>query len=225
MDKEKQHAEKISQEAKETYNKLLHLYERFATETTIICKQGESLGKIIEELKAESSLATEFKIQVRKGITEHTKTILEEIDRLVEKSVQKSVTGEANKLLQELKETTNAVTEILQEYAVDKKIRNVWIYCGVIFCALIAISCLYTVTRVHNCSPYSYLTTDQISTYSSGRRCNTIWSRLSKKTQDWLLSIEKGKTQPEENSYDWIQERNPKLSAKEIKKKFDELDK
>ena len=50
-----------------------------------------------------------------------------------------------------------------------------------------------------------------------------MWGRLSKKTQDRLMSIKKGKLPPEENSYEWIEEKNPKLDKKALHKKFDEL--
>jgi hypothetical protein len=67
-------------ELEEAYKKFLRLYERFAADRLTISKQGETLGKIIDELKAESLLATEFKVQVRKGILESVEKITRETD-------------------------------------------------------------------------------------------------------------------------------------------------
>jgi hypothetical protein len=208
-------------ELEEAYKKFLRLYERFAAERLVISKQGETLGKIIDELKAESSFATEFKVQVREGIVESVKNILQEVDAQIKESIQESITGELNKSLKEFKEVIDDSTQILRDYAVDKKIRKIWIYCGVLFCSIICFFTTYTAAQVMRYLPNTYLSSSQISTYEDGIICNKILRRVSKKTRDYLMNIWSGEIAAEENSYEWIRNKNPNMNNEEIKKKFE----
>ena len=210
-------------ELEEAYKKFLRLYERFAADRLTISKQGETLGKIIDELKAESLLATEFKVQVRKGILESVEKITRETDIQIRESIQKSITGELNKSLGEFKEVIDDGAQILRDYAVDKKIRKTWIYCGVFFCSIICFFTTYTAAQVMRYLPNTYLNSHQISTYESGAAFEKILNRVSKKTRDHLTHIWMGKIPAEENSYEWIRDKNPHMNDEEIQKKFKEL--
>ena len=211
-----------TKELEEIYRKLVRLYERFSTDMLTIGKQGEVLGQIIEELKAESSLATEFKVQVREGIKESVDKAVEDVNTQIRDSVQQLVTKEVSEKIKEFKSFTDDATKLLTEYVVDKKSRGIWVYLIVFFCGLILIFTGYTYMRINKCTPDSRLTADQVSTYRHGVVCETMWNKLSKKTQDRLMLIEKGKLPPEESSYEWLENKYPKMSAKEIHKKFDE---
>lgn len=92
-----------AQELEETYRKFIRLYERFMEDRLTVTKQGATLTKIIEELKAESSLATEFKMQVRQRIEESVENVLDEVDEQVKLSIQGAVTAEINKSIKDLK--------------------------------------------------------------------------------------------------------------------------
>ncbi|MEI7563638.1 MAG: hypothetical protein WCJ39_08660, partial [bacterium] len=133
-----------AKEFEATYRKFLHLYERLAEDRVVANKQGETLGIIIEELKAESSLATEFKVQVRKGIRESVNKVMEEVDGLVKKSIQESVTKEINSSVKDFKSVIDNGAVILRDYTEDKKSRDIWIYFGVIFCGFIFLFSAYT---------------------------------------------------------------------------------
>lgn len=210
-------------ELEEAYRKFLRLYERFAADRLTISKQGETLGKIIEELKAESSLATEFKVQVREGIVESVEKLVKEIDAQIKDAVQDSITGELDKSLKKFKEVIDDSAQVLRDYARDKKIRNIWIYCGVFFCGFMFFFSAYTAMQVRKYLPNTYLSSHQISTYESGVAFEKILNKISKKTRDRLTDIWIGKIPAEENSYEWIKDKNPKMDEQEIKRKFKEL--
>jgi hypothetical protein len=212
-------AEKID----ETYRKLLRLYERLTAETTTIGGQGEALGKIIEELKAESSLATEFKVEVRKGIKESVDKATKEVNNQIRSSIEELVTKEVSEKVKEFNKTINDATKLLTEYAVEKSMRKYWMYLLVLFSGMICYFAGYTYMRVNNCNPDAHFSDEQLSTYRNGVTCGYFWDKLSKKTQDRLLSIKEGKLPAEEKSYEWIKDKNPKLDKKALHKKFEEL--
>jgi len=211
-----------AKEFEATYRKFLHLYERLAEDRVVANKQGETLGIIIEELKAESSLATEFKVQVRKGIRESVNKVMEEVDGLVKKSIQESVTKEINSSVKDFKSVIDNGAVILRDYTEDKKSRDIWIYFGVIFCGFIFLFSAYTAMKVYRYIPDSYLTGYQVETYSNGEYWNVLWRRMSKKDLGRITSLVMGSVPPEEGSYDWIKKENPKLSPAEVRKKYDE---
>jgi hypothetical protein len=210
-------------ELEEAYRKFLRLYERFAADRLTISKQGEALDKIIEELKAESSLATEFKIQVREGILESVEKLVKEVDTQIKESIQKSITEELNKSLKDFKYAINNGTEILEDYVKDRKVRNIWVYCGVIFCGFILFFTATTALKVRKYLPGTYLSSHQLSIYENGLMFDKIWNRVSKKERDRLTRIWLGTIPAEENSYEWIKDKNPKMNDEEIQKKFKEL--
>lgn len=212
-----------TKELEETYRKLVRLYERFSTDMLTIGKQGEALWQIIEELKAESKLATEFKVQVRNGIKESVGKGVEEVNSKIRSSVQELVTKEVSEKVKEFKKTIDDATKLLTEYAVEKSVRKYWMYLIVLFCGLICYFSGYTYLRVNRCNPDAHFSDEQLVTYRNGVTCGYFWEKLSKKSQDRLLSLKEGSIPPEENSYVWIKNKNPKLSKKELSKKFDEL--
>jgi hypothetical protein len=207
----------------ETYRKLLRLYERLTSETVTIGKKGEVLGKIIDELKAESSLATEFKVQVRKGIMDAVTKVLNEVDGQVKKAIQESVTGEINKAIKNFKTTIDNSKDVLDGYLEDKKLRQGWIYCGVFFCGLIFLFTAYTARVIKNHTPQTFFTSEQIRTYRYGELWETMWDKISKKDQGRILDLAMKRGLPEKGSVDWIRNEYPGLSWKEVYKKFEEL--
>jgi transcriptional regulator len=80
--------EKSTTELEEAYRKFLRLYERLAADRLTISKQGETLGKIIDELKAEAALATEFKVHVRQDVVETLRKTAAEISSQIKNSIQ-----------------------------------------------------------------------------------------------------------------------------------------
>ena len=214
--------EDTADKIEEIYRKLLRLYERFTAETTTIGKQGEALGGIIEELKAESSLATGFKVEVRKGIMESVDKTIEEVNSQIKISIRELVTEEVSGKVKELKSAIDVITKLLIEYAVAKKMSKYWVYLAVLFLGFNFYLHCKTYLQVKNNSNVHF-SEEQLSTYRNGVTCGEFWNKLSKKTQDRLLSIKEEKLPPEENSYEWIKEKNPKLDPKGVKKKFDEL--
>ena len=81
---------------------------------------------------------------------------------------------------------------------------------------------LYTAITVHKFTPESYLTRDQLVTYSNGEYWEGVANRISKKEQDRLMDFYLGKTPPEKGSIEGIKRSNPSRSWSEIKKIFDE---
>lgn len=209
-------------EIEEAYKKFLRLYERFAAERLIISKQGETLVKIIEELKIESSLATEFKVQVREGILESVGEVVKEMNVRIKESIQQSVTEELNKSLIEFKNVIDNGTKILRDYAKDRKLRNIWIYCGVFFCGFIFLLTTYTTTKIWKYLPNTYLSASQIAVYEDGLVLKAISNKVSKKTWEYLIRVWLGTIPAEENSKVWIRDKNPSMSDEEIQKKFKE---
>jgi hypothetical protein len=209
--------------SEETYRKFLRLYERFVEDRATVSKQGEALTKIIEELKAESTLATEFKMQVRQGITESVGKVLGEVNEQVKKSIQESVTAEINKSTKELKAVVDASTKVLDSYLKDKKSRDIWIYCGVIFCGFIFMFTTYTAMVVRKYMPDTFFTSEQLRVYKYGTHFERILDKLSYKEQNRLIDISIGRIPPEENSVEGLRKIYPKMSNKERQKKFDEV--
>lgn len=163
MAKEEQNT---AEKTEETYHKFLRLYERLTAETTTIGGQGEALGKIIEELKAESSLATEFKVQVRKGIMEAVTQVLNEVDGQVKKSIQEAVTKEISQSIRSFKAAVDNSKNVLDNYSADKKSRDIWLYFGVIFCGLVFFFTAYTAMVIKKHTPQTFFTSQQIRTYT-----------------------------------------------------------
>jgi len=212
-----------TKEFEATYRKFLHLYERLAADRVIANKQGETLGSIIEELKAESSLATEFKVEVRKGIKESVDKATKEVNNQIRSSIEELVTKEVSEKVKEFNKTINDATKLLTEYAVEKSMRKYWMYLIVLFSGMICYFAGYTYMRVNNCNPDAHFSDEQLATYRNGVTCGYFWDKLSKKTQDRLLSIKEGKLPAEEKSYEWLKEKNPKLNERALRKKFEEL--
>ncbi|CAL7962251.1 hypothetical protein GAMM_350010 [Gammaproteobacteria bacterium] len=210
-------------DSEETYRKFLRLYERFVEDRATVSKQGEALTKIIEELKAESTLATEFKMQVRQGITGSVGKVLGEVNEQVKKSIQESVTAEINKSTKELKAVVDDSTKVLDEYLKDKKSRDVWIYCGVFFCGFIFMFTTYTAMVVRKYMPDTFFTSEQLRVYRYGTHFERILDKLSYKEQNRLIDISIGRIPPEENSIEGLRKKYPKMSNKELQKKFDEV--
>ena len=132
MAKEEQNKD-TAEKIEETYRKLLRLYERLTAETTTIGGQGEALGKIIEELKAESSLATGFKIEVRRGIMESVDQVVGEVNNQIKNSIRELVTEEVSEKVKEFKSAMDEAAKLLIEYAVAKKMSKYWVYLAVLF--------------------------------------------------------------------------------------------
>ena len=222
MAKEEQNKD-AAEKTEETYRKFLRLYERLTAETTTIGRQGEALGKIIEELKAESSLATEFKVQVRKGIMEAVTQVLNEVDGQVKKSIQEAVTKEINQSIKSFKAAVDNSKNVLDNYLADKKSRDIWLYCGVIFCGLVFFFTAYTAIVIKKHTPQTFFTSKQISTYSNGELWDTMWYKVSKKEQERILNLAMRRLPPEKGSFEWIRNQHPELSWREVNKKFEEL--
>jgi hypothetical protein len=210
-------------DSEETYRKFLRLYERFVEDRATVSKQGEALTKIIEELKAESTLATEFKMQVRQGIINGVVKVLGEVNEQVKKSIQESVTAEVNKSTKELKAVVDNSIKVLDNYLKDKKTRDIWIYCGVFFCGFIFMFTTYTAMVVKKHMPDSFLTSEQLRIYKYGIHLERILDKLSDKEKNRLIDISIGRIPPEENSIEGLRKKYPKMSNEELNKKFDEV--
>jgi len=79
----------------------------------------------------------------------------------------------------------------------------------------------YAIT-VHKFTPNSYLTQEQLITYSNGEYWEAISRKISKKEQERLMDFYLGRTPPEKGSVEGIKRSNPNRSWSEIKKIFDE---
>ena len=216
--------EKVSvNDLEETYRKFLRLYERFAADRLMVVKQGETLCKIMEELKAEADLATEFKVHVRQDVVETIKKATAEINEQLKTSIQNVVTSEFTSSLQELKVATDNSVTILKKYTEEKEEKSPWISYLMFFMGLtVFFAILYIAITVRKFTPESYLTRDQLVTYSNGEYWEGVARRISKKEQDRLMDFYLGKTPPEKGSVEGIKRSNPNLSWSEIKKKFNE---
>ena len=214
------------EEVEEIYHKLLRLYERLAADRLIVVKQGEALYKIIDELKAESKLATEFKVHVRQDVVESIRNVVVEIKEQLKKIIHNTTSKEINDTVKELKSVTSNSIEVLKKYTEEKeKPDNGWVtylIMGMGLCAFLGI--MYTTITVGRYMPNTYLSSEQIDDYRSGHLWNGLWNRISKKERERIVDLAIGKLPPEEWSIAWLKEKNPKLSGYEIKKKFEEHD-
>ena len=210
--------EKSTTELEEAYRKFLRLYERFAADRLTISKQGETLGKIIDELKAESSLATEFKVHVRQDVVETMKSTAVAISDQIKNSIQEPITNEVNDLIKKLKGAVNSSIETLHECAELKKEKTWWKVVTTIF----GVCLLFVLFFCKFYLPNLYFTSKQLATYKDGIFLNLIWDKLSKKERIRLTAIGRGSLPPEENSIEWIRKQNPSISSIDVIKKFDE---
>jgi uncharacterized coiled-coil protein SlyX len=202
-------------EIEEVYRKFLRLYERFAAERLIISKQGETLGKIMDELKAETGLATEFKTHIRKDVVETLKETAIEISSQIRNSIQEPTINEINNSSKELKKAVdNSIDELHSSTNMEKK-AHLWTLAALFGGALIALFILFKLY-----APNAYFTSSQVATYKNGILLELFWDKLSKKEQAKLTAIANSKLPPEENSIKWIREHNPDISSLDVIKKF-----
>jgi len=202
-------------ELEETYKKFLRLYERFAAERLIIGKQGETLGKIIDELKAETELATEFKVRVRQDVAETLKKIAVEIGVQVKNSIQEPTINEINNSSKELKKAIdNSINELRSSTNTEKK-AHWWILVAFFIGGLASMFIAFKLWV-----PHTHFTSSQIATYKDGIFLELFWEKLSKQEQTKLTAIANGKLPPEENSIEWIRQHNPDISSLDVIKKF-----
>lgn len=208
--------EKSVAELEEVYKKFLRLYERFAADRITISKQGETLGEIIDELKAEMELTTEFKAHVRKDVVETLNKAAVEVGIQIENSIQELITKELNDVIRSFKMTLNASREELSE-SVRIKDENIWYKW---FAAIFGI-CLLTIIFLGFHLPRLYFTSKQVEIYEKGLLLNACWNKLSKKTQIFLKQLGRDDLAPQEGSIEWIKRQNPGMDDEEIQRKFD----
>lgn len=213
--------EKNTTELEEAYRKFLRLYERLAADRLTISKQGETLGKIIDELKAEAALATEFKVHVRQDVVETLKKTAIEIGSQIKSSIQEPITNELNDTIRNLKTALNTSREALSESTRTKN-ENILYKClatvfGGCLVLIVILGAFYF--------PKLYFTSKQVGTYQDGVLLESFWHRLPKKEQIRLWKLGRGYLPPEENSMEWIKQHHPKLDDAAVQKKFDEQEK
>ena len=229
MDKDSQEVEvpdlknkDIVKDLEEAYRKFLRLYDRFAADRLIVNKQGEALGKIIDELKSESSMVVELKAYLRQDIAETMKETMEEINEQVKRSVQDSVTAGVGDSVEKFKSVIDKSAAVLHKRT-NEDDSWPWLtaFAGLLF-VLTFLCVTYTTIMVKRHMPDSYFSSEQVSTYENGVFLDRLWGRLSKKERVRLMAIGSGDLPPEEKSFAWIARQNPGMSSKEIRKKFDE---
>jgi len=203
----------------DVYRKLLHLYERLTSETVTISKQGEIIGKIIEELKAESRLATEFKVQVRSDLTKHINKAVGDTDKQISQAMATFInTGVANSV-NDFERATKNGTKVLREYTDDADKRKIWTrggvgFLGVLCCCVIYIT-FVLVKRIPN-----DLVSYQFTTYQKGELFKTLLDKVPKQEYDELMKLAIGELPAKRGSIDWIKKHNPKMSDLAARLKF-----
>jgi len=223
MGKDNQEAPDLkNKDLEEIYRKFLRLYDRSAADRLTVNKQGEALGKIIEELKSEASLVVELKSCLRQDIAETMKETMDVINEQVKKSVRDSITAEVGSSVQEFKFVIDKSTAVLRKHT-NEDDSWPWLTHFLVLIFVLTFLCVtYTTIMVRRHIPDSYFTSEQVSTYENGVFLDKLWGRLSKKEQVRLIEIGRGDLPPEEKSLAWIAKQNPGMSNEEIRKKFDE---
>lgn len=212
-------AKEAKKELEETYRKFLRLYERFAEDRVTITKQGETLGKIIEELQAESSMATEFKHHVRSDLKEMIEDTVHNVFRSCCEELDRSVTCGVNSSIKKFQAAVEESTAVLEDYKNSKEI-NTWVIC--VGCFVFAIVLSVILVKWIMPMPIIPLTDSQFQTYESGQELEKFWSKIPKKEQQHLRDIGAGKIDPEVNSFEWIKQQHPTWSTKSIVEEFEE---
>lgn len=209
--------EKSVTELEEVYRKFLRLYERLAADRLTISKQGETLGKIIAELKAEAELATEFKVHVRQEVVETLRQTATEIGSHIKSSLQEPITNELHEVISSFKTAINLGSKALNESSRTKN-ENLWYKC----IATVVGGCLITLVLLSKFLPHLYFTSSQVATYQDGVMLESFWQKLSKKEQLRLWKLGKGYLPAAENSTEWIKQHHPEWDENAIQKKFNE---
>lgn len=207
-------------ELKETYHKFLRLYEHFAADRSVVNKQGEALGKIIDEIKAESSLAMELKVRLRQDLVETMKEAMEEINDQVKKSVQETITDSVSEPIKEFRSIVDSSPA--PDSTNEKWSTQLWNIIILSSLVAVVVCTVYTAIMICRYIPGSYFTSDQVSTYRSGVFLDRLWSKLSKKERTRLMALENGEIPPEEKSFAWYAKQNPGMSSEDIRKKVEE---
>ena len=222
--KERNEVKEEVKELGDTYRKFLRLYEKLVADRLIVVKQGETLCKIIDELKAETNLATEFKVHVRRDVVDTIRLAVAETNKRLKESIRETVAEEFNVSLEELKTETKNSIEVLKRYNEKTEEKpSYWSTYLIIFMGIMVfIATMYTAVKVRRYIPNSYLTRDQLEIYHNGMHWETLWRKISKDNRDRIVDLVVGKLPAEKGSIDWIEKNNPKLSWSEVKKRFNE---
>ena len=207
----------IKTELEEAYRKFLRLYERFAEDRLTVTKQGEALGKIIEQLQAESSMATEFKHHIRDGLKEIIDNATQNMKQHCSKEVTDAIAAEINNSIKELRAAIDKSVVILNDYETARPF-GYWMFHLGALAAVLIFGMIFV--KLLMPTPLLPLTDTQFQTCMNGQKLESFWSKISKVRREYLLDIGAGKIDPEVNSLKWIQQQHPTWGVEEMAQEF-----
>ena len=176
----------------------INLYNRFSEDRLVAAKQGSDIEKCIERFSAEvtrfEDLEDNLREEIETSIHKEAKNMAEYMGRTVADAARQEIKPIINKLTESLEEAE----DILSQYQ-RASYREKWIWIG----ATIFTSILASILTVRYLMPQPVLplTEDQFKTYQSGQVFEMVIPKLSKRQQDLIFDIARGRTKNTEKLF------------------------